>query len=113
MTDNTSSASMPMRPLPVETPEARPGSFDTWPRQAICCGEDPDIFFPAFGDPGTKARQVCTRCPVRADCLEDGIANDEWGIWGGMDREQRRALRGGTDEQGPSARSAGDEAAHV
>jgi hypothetical protein len=32
------------------------------------------------------------------DCLEYAIAADEWGIWGGWDRDQRRALRDGADE---------------
>ena len=65
---------------------------------AICAGEDPSIFFPAHGDPGVAARNVCANCPVQMDCLEYAIAADKWGIWGGWDRDQRRALRDSADE---------------
>lgn len=96
MPDNTAGASAPVRLLPVVMPEAHLRPLGSWRQRAICPGEDPDVFFPAHGDPGTRARQVCARCPVRSDCLDDAIVNDEWGIWGGLDREQRRALRDGT-----------------
>jgi hypothetical protein len=32
------------------------------------------------------------------DCREYAIAADEWGIWGGLDRDERRALHDGADE---------------
>ena len=44
-----------------------------------------------------RARKVCANCPVQMDCLEYAIAADEWGIWGGLDRDQRRTLRDGAD----------------
>jgi hypothetical protein len=99
MPDNTAGASMPMRLLPVVMSEVLPDAPGIWSQRAICSGEDPDIFFPAYGDPGVRARQVCARCPVRADCLEHATAKDEWGIWGGLDREQRRALCKAIGEQ--------------
>lgn len=98
MPDNASSASTPVRLLPVVPPEVVPDFPGTWPERAICVGEDANAFFPAHSDPGTRARQVCANCPVRVDCLEYAIAADEWGIWGGLDREQRRALRDSADE---------------
>ena len=64
-----------------------------WPQLATCNGENPDLFFPAHGDPGTKARGICAHCPVQQECLEYATEADEFGIWGGLDREQRRALR--------------------
>jgi WhiB family transcriptional regulator, redox-sensing transcriptional regulator len=96
MPDNTFSVSTPVRLLRV--PEAVFGFPGTWSERAICRGEDPDAFFPAHGDPGARARQVCANCPVRIDCLEYAVAADEWGIWGGLDREQRRALRDSADD---------------
>lgn len=36
---------------------------------------------------------ACAHCPVRQDCLEYATEADEFGIWGGLDHEQRRALR--------------------
>lgn len=38
-------------------------------------------------------RQLCARCPVRADCLEAALAMGEpWGIWGGLDAVERTRL---------------------
>jgi hypothetical protein len=98
MPDNTAGASAPVHLLSVALPGVAPDSRGTWPQRAICAGEDPSIFFPAHGDPGIAARNVCASCPVQMDCLEYAIAADEWGIWGGWDRDQRRALRDGGDE---------------
>jgi WhiB family transcriptional regulator, redox-sensing transcriptional regulator len=98
MPDNTSSASAPVHLLSVALPEVAPDFSGTWPERAICAGEDPSIFFPSHGDPGIRARRVCADCPVQMDCLEYAIAADEWGIWGGLDRDQRRALHDDADE---------------
>jgi hypothetical protein len=98
MSDNAFSASTPVRLLPVVMPEAIPGSPGTWSKRAICSGEDPDAFFPTHGDPGGRARRACANCPVRIDCLEYAVTADEWGIWGGLDQGQRRALRDSSDE---------------
>jgi WhiB family redox-sensing transcriptional regulator len=39
------------------------------------------------------AKAVCGRCPVALQCLRYALAADEpWGIWGGLDRHQRKAL---------------------
>jgi WhiB family transcriptional regulator, redox-sensing transcriptional regulator len=100
MPDNTAGASLPVRLLPVVMPELLPDLSGTWSQHAICRGEDPDIFFPAYGDPGTRARRICANCPVQIDCLQYAITADEWGIWGGLDGEQRRALREVGDESG-------------
>ena len=98
MPDTTFSASAPVHLLPVALPEVVPDLPGTWPEWAICAGEGPGIFSPAHGDPGISARMVCANCPVQMDCLEYAIAADEWGIWGGLDQDQRRALRDGTDK---------------
>jgi hypothetical protein len=98
MPDNASSASTPVRLLPVVLPEVVPDFPGTWPERAICRGEDANAFFPAHGDPGTRDRRACANCPVRVDCLEYVIVADEWGIWESLDHEQRRALRDSADE---------------
>jgi WhiB family redox-sensing transcriptional regulator len=61
-----------------------------WQALALCTAEDPGLFFPAHNDPGTRARKVCARCPVLADCLDYATAADELGIWGGLDQQQRQ-----------------------
>jgi WhiB family transcriptional regulator, redox-sensing transcriptional regulator len=64
-----------------------------WGERGLCVGENPEIFFPAHGDPGEEARRVCALCSVRARCLEYAIGADEFGVWGGLDQDERRALR--------------------
>ena len=39
------------------------------------------------------AKRLCANCPVRADCLEAALARHEtYGIWGGLNELERRAL---------------------
>lgn len=64
-----------------------------WHGRGLCVGEAPDVFFPSRGDPGTQARQICAACAVRDDCLGYAIGADEFGIWGGLDQDERRNLR--------------------
>jgi WhiB family redox-sensing transcriptional regulator len=64
-----------------------------WHNQGLCIGEDPEVFFPSRGDPGSNAREICTGCRVRRECLKYAIDADEFGIWGGLDQTARRHLR--------------------
>jgi WhiB family redox-sensing transcriptional regulator len=65
-----------------------------WAADARCATEDPEIFFPPNDDPARKARQICSMCPVRDECLAYALeAKEEFGIWGGLDPRERRALR--------------------
>lgn len=62
-------------------------------RQACQHVENPAIFFPAPGDPGTEAKRVCARCSVRQGCLEWALDTyQRWGVWGGTSANERRAL---------------------
>jgi hypothetical protein len=93
MPDAASIERTPVHVLPVIMPDATiNGPLGPWSKLDICAGENPGTFFPSNGDPGTRARQICARCPVRRDCAEYATAADEFGIWGGLDQEQRRAL---------------------
>lgn len=65
-----------------------------WEVEAACHGMGPDEFFPdsALEVPET-ARRTCAVCPVRKDCLEWAITNDEKdGIWGGLSAGERSRL---------------------
>jgi WhiB family redox-sensing transcriptional regulator len=71
----------------------------SWRTDAICRDTDPDLFFPV-GTTGqalvqiARAKEVCGECPVKNDCLEYALeTNQDAGIWGGLDEEQRRAIR--------------------
>ena len=66
----------------------------TWTDHAICAQTDPEIFFPAPGCPATQAKLMCSRCPVRSDCLNHAITHGEaTGIWGGLSQRERHQLQ--------------------
>lgn len=45
-----------------------------------------------------RCKEVCGHCPVQKKCLAYAIANDEkFGVWGGMDRKERKALKSQLD----------------
>jgi WhiB family transcriptional regulator, redox-sensing transcriptional regulator len=77
--------------IPAAVTTARLGQ---WSEQALCAENGSAIFFPAYDDPGTEARKICRRCPVRSECLAFAISNDERsGIRGGLDPGERTNLR--------------------
>jgi WhiB family transcriptional regulator, redox-sensing transcriptional regulator len=70
-----------------------------WRHFAECRGEDPELFFPV-GTSGpaiaqaNEAKAVCQRCPVAVECLEFALrTGQDSGVWGGMTKEERRALK--------------------
>ena len=90
------------QPLAVAEPDAVAGSpwsvltggDATWRLDALCAETDPEAFFPEKGGSTREAKRVCTGCPVRAECLEFALANDErFGIWGGLSERERRRVR--------------------
>jgi WhiB family transcriptional regulator, redox-sensing transcriptional regulator len=71
----------------------------SWRNRSICRDTDPDLFFPV-GTTGqallqiARAKEVCGECPVSDECLEYALeTNQDSGIWGGLDEEQRRSIR--------------------
>ena len=65
-----------------------------WQSQARCAEVDPEIFFPERGGSSKAAREVCSQCAVRSQCLEYALNNKEqFGIWGGTSERERRRLR--------------------
>ncbi len=83
-----------MRELASRTP----GRSD-WRALGACRHEDPELFFPIIASgPGLvqtdRAKSVCARCPVRAECLQFAVQTvQDHGVWGGTSEEERRALR--------------------
>ena len=70
-----------------------------WRHRAICRQEDPELFFPV-GTSGpallqiAEAKTVCRRCPVVSECLTWALeSGQDAGVWGGMSKDERRALR--------------------
>lgn len=66
-----------------------------WMDYAECAGLDPDLFFPTRDDISShyEAIRVCNQCPVRLQCLEYALDNNERkGVWGGTTGKQRRQI---------------------
>ena len=72
-----------------------------WMKRAACEGIG-DMFYPEGSHASSEAaaaKRVCLSCPVRVDCLDHAMANDErWGIWGGLDERERRLRRRGVEQ---------------
>ncbi|MDO9378189.1 MAG: WhiB family transcriptional regulator [Nocardioidaceae bacterium] len=65
---------------------------EDWATDAACKDAGPDVLF-VKGAEQNRAKQMCTGCPVRAECLSEALDNEiEWGVWGGMTERERRAL---------------------
>ncbi len=70
-----------------------------WWDHASCAGVGPRFFFPEKDvDGGTAAasdaKWWCRACPVKSECLEHALTNNEKeGVWGGLSSLERRALR--------------------
>lgn len=71
----------------------------SWVDEALCAAErvPTKVFFPEVTGPkaALEARLVCRRCSVRDECLAYALKNNEVGIWGGKNDEQRKWLRRG------------------
>ncbi len=69
-----------------------------WKDFAACAGMNTEIFFDmAEADPiisQTVRQSVCGNCPVQDICLEAGIENKEWGIWGGEELKNGQVVTG-------------------
>lgn len=73
-------------------------AIDAAPIVVPCQNTDPDLWFNDGGlleDTGyqvsnRQAVKLCKMCPVKTQCLEYALVNDEThGIWGGMSRRER------------------------
>ncbi len=70
-----------------------------WRHGGACLEEDAELFFP-IGNSGPaleqieQAKAVCSGCPVSAECRAWALDNPrltEFGVWGGMSEDERRA----------------------
>lgn len=65
-------------------------------------GVDSSLFFHPEGERGaarsareTSAKEVCMRCPVRAECAAHALAvREPYGVWGGLTEDEREELMG-------------------
>ncbi|WP_441448327.1 WhiB family transcriptional regulator [Brachybacterium tyrofermentans] len=67
---------------------------EPWMADATCAQIDGDLWFPEVGANPQAAKRICLeQCPVREQCLAYALENDEQGVWGGLSRNQRKALQ--------------------
>jgi WhiB family redox-sensing transcriptional regulator len=74
-----------------------------WRKRAACLGMEPEIFYPTYtygrglDEAIDRAKEICRKCPVVSECLEDALSrplkDTEGGIWGGTTDRERRRLR--------------------
>lgn len=70
-----------------------------WRARAACLDRDPEIWFPVGASgpallQAEQAKAVCRRCSVIDQCLRWALDRpEEFGIWGGLTEDERRALR--------------------
>ncbi len=77
---------------------------ESWRESAACREADPELFFPVSSTGLSagqirRAKDLCARCPVRPQCLTYALDTGQaFGVWGGLDEEERRRLRRGWRE---------------
>jgi|1186.fasta_scaffold904242_1 WhiB family redox-sensing transcriptional regulator len=88
-----------------------------WQRLGLCRGRDSAQFFHPDGERGASrnrreatAKQLCRRCPVRAQCAAQALASREpYGVWGGFTETERlRLLAVGWEDTADRQRNAVD-----
>ena len=58
-----------------------------WYQLAACNNMDINWFYDSYESDSYVAEQadnVCLHCPVARKCLNEGIKNKEYGVWGGI-----------------------------
>jgi WhiB family redox-sensing transcriptional regulator len=86
-------------PQPEELPGPNADMWD-WQMHGVCRGVDSSIFFHPDGERGrarlareTRAKAMCRRCPVIAQCRAHALAvGESYGIWGGLSESERELL---------------------
>lgn len=68
-------------------------SDQEWQQYGACRVVPVTVFFPAVEQESDDAKRVCATCSVQEECLEFAIAAGErFGVWGGLDPQERRSL---------------------
>ena len=72
-----------------------------WQDDAACREYPGDFWYAEKHKAGAQqllreGKAICAECPVRAECLEYAVINNErYGVWGGLSPRQRQPLRRG------------------
>ncbi|MFF9129155.1 WhiB family transcriptional regulator [Streptomyces sp. NPDC014806] len=66
-----------------------------WAERAACRGYDLDLFFSESDYNVDAAKRICAGCPVRTECLDEQLRNEDgsrYGIYGGLTPRERSQL---------------------
>ncbi len=83
-----------------------------WRSRGACLSVDPELFFPLSSvgpaaEQLSRAKSVCARCPVLAECLDFALATRQvHGVWGGTSEDERRRILAAIDSGSPGRRNA-------
>lgn len=71
-----------------------------WLSKSLCKNRHIDLWYPPLdSDTPEKyysvAKEVCRRCPVWKECLDNGVT-ETWGMWGGLTPLERTVLHNKT-----------------
>lgn len=58
-----------------------------WYDFSVCNGQKIWRFYEGYESStrvAIQTDQMCLSCPVRNQCLQYGMENNEWGVWGGI-----------------------------
>lgn len=96
---------LPTTPTLPLTPEDSWASFDV-PKiksmdlsEAVCPQTDPDAFHATYNISDEQLNAilaVCSVCTIAEQCLDAALQqpkDEDWGIWGGTTRPERKAIR--------------------
>jgi WhiB family redox-sensing transcriptional regulator len=74
-------------------------SRSSWDASAACRGPEAVLFFPTSSESADRrqvreaaAKRICSQCRVRQECLEYALGSPEFGVWGGLNEDERRDL---------------------
>jgi hypothetical protein len=84
----------PPRPVPRRSSFAGPQPMPPdWTRRALCRHWPRLDWIDPTPQQARQCRALCSGCPVRRQCLATALATAEpWGIWGGLDVDERAEL---------------------
>lgn len=66
---------------------------NAWQQRGACNGAATALFFPENAADTEAAKAICETCPVKNECLDHALANNEPGIWGGTTGKERRRMK--------------------
>ena len=79
----------------------------SWQDNAACKTLPIEMFFPPAEQEAETAKAICSACTVRGPCLEAAIAAGEpFGIWGGLNTQERRTIAARRRARAATARAA-------